>query len=194
MASMPRRELLAMNLTTLPVIGLGIVCMFLQVVPARLPWGGNGYLVALMAAAIYAGIQFPIMGWARRWRPLEFPGAWVFAFVIATLFYSLAFWPMIRAGLPWLSATVVGTAHTEQFHMRTEWDRGTRALCHYKLLGGPLPDAPFPGHYLCITRAQYLQAPDSEVHVTLSGLRSSLGMRVTSIDLIDTQADGVGRP
>lgn len=153
MASMPRREALAMNLTTLPVIG-----------------------------------------WARRWKPLEFPGAWVFAFVIATLFYSVVFWPMIRAGLPWLSATLVGTPHTERVQMHTQWDRGVRALCHYKLLGGPLPDAPFPGHYLCITQAQYLQAPDAPVRVTLSGLRTSLGMRVTSIDAIKIRPDGARHP
>ena len=183
--SLSRRETLALNLTSLPALGLGLLSMFLQAIPAPLPGGGQGYPMALAAAALYTAVQFPIVGWARRWRPLEYPFAWVGAFVIATLLYSVAFWPMLRVGLPWAAAVVAGTPHTEQFTMRTERDPGPRSLCHYKLMGGPLPDGPFPGHYLCITRAQYLQAPESTVRVTLSGDRTALGMRVTAINAIE---------
>lgn len=187
MASMPRRELLAQNVTIVPILVLGLVSYFVQAIPAPAPGGGNGYPLALAAAAVICAFQLTIIGWARGWRPLAYPYAWVVVFLIGTLFQSIAVWSVLRTGLPWLAATVTGTPHTEQFHMRTKSSRGSRMPCAYQLVGGPLSESPVPGAYLCITEATYLQAPDAEVHVTLSGLRTSLGMRVTSIDDIEVK-------
>jgi hypothetical protein len=112
-------------------------------------------------------------------------------FVIATLLYSICFWPVVRLGLPWAAAAVAGEPVIEQFEMRTDPHpkRRRNLSCSYGLRGGPLPEPVAPGYRLCITSAQWHQFPDSPVLVTLSGDRTPWGMRVKEIVAIEASAE-----
>lgn len=183
----PPGQSLVVSITVLAIIGLGVLCSTLEVIPDERFRGPSGYLSGLGLAALYASIQFLVVARVRRWEPLAFPHAWVGLFLIATLLYSLFFWPVVRLGLPWVAAAVAGEPVTERFEMRTDpQPRRTKSLsCRYGLRGGPLPEPVAPGYRLCITTEQWRQFPDTPVAVTITGDRTAWGMRVKEIVAIE---------
>lgn len=186
----PPGQNLAVTITVVAITALSVLCMFLQVIPGDGRGGASDYLLALGLAAIYAVIQFLIVGRVRRWAPLAFPYAWAMLLVVATALYSLFLWPVVRAGLPWTAAAIAGEPFTERFEMHTNASLGRRNNlgCKYQLRGGPLELPQAPDYRLCITAEQWRQFPDTPVAVTVTGDRTAWGMRVKEIVAIEASA------
>ena len=183
----PPGQNLAISVTTLALVGVSVACMPLQVISDPRFHGAAGYLLGLGLAVLYAAVQFVIVGLVRRWKPLDVPFAWIGLFLIASLLYSLFFWPVVTLGLPWAAAAVAGEPFVEQFEMHTEsHPKRERSLaCAHAVRGGPLPEPVAPGYRLCISAGQWERLPDAPVLVTLSGDRTTWGMRVKQVIAVE---------
>lgn len=176
----------AVTLTSLAILGFSAPFMLLDVIPAPGLRGPGAYLGGLGLAAVAAALQILVVGRVRRWQPLDVPHAWIGIFVIATLVYSIFFWPVVRLGLPWVAAMASGEPFTEQFEMRTH--RGAlirNGGCQFSVRGGPLPEPIAPATQLCISQAQYARFPDAPVRVTVAGQRTDWGRHVHRIVAIE---------
>lgn len=172
-----KRSAAIFNAILAPVVGLMLVGLFVDFVPAALLRGSP--MMFLMFACGVAGTfalvqrnrkhgNFDQLPRFKRWLGL----------VLMPFVLMGVFWLIAAKALPWAYTLAVGAPFRESYRMQTHYTR-SRYSCDYRLRGGPMEHG-FPDS-VCISRDYFAAHPDQDVEVEVTGSRSALGTQIEQI-------------